>query len=101
MPLLAAADAPPYPKLCKANFLGVVEISDMKSLKVSLILGYEMLFVFDISLLDLVLNMRHILMLSLSLEISNLSLCKYTSKYSTGPHSDFTLEMQTKYPSLW
>ena len=93
MPLLAAADAPPDLKLCKANFLGVVEISDMKSLKVSLILGYEMLFAFDIFWLDLVLNMRHILMLSLSLEISNLPFCKYTSKHLTGQHSDFTLEM--------
>ena len=36
---------------------------------------------------------QHINALSLSLEVSNLAFCKYASKYLTGQHSDFILEM--------
>ena len=88
--LLTADDAQPDLRLCKLNFYVVVVISDMQSLKKSLILEYEIPY---ISWPDFVLNMRYIHELFLSLEISNWTFCKYTSKYLTGQHSDFILEM--------
>ena len=93
MTLLAAADAPPDLRLCKPKFSGVVVISNMYPLKISLILEYEIPHVFEILWPDFVLNMRHINWLSLSLETSNLAFCKYASKYLTGQYSDFILEM--------
>ena len=48
MPILAADDVRPDLRLCKLNFLGVVMISGMYSLKISLVLKYEIPFVFYI-----------------------------------------------------
>ena len=93
MPLLAAADAPPDLRLCKPKFSVTVVISYMKLLKISLILQYEIPFVFEILWPDFVLNIRHITVLSLSLEIYNIAFYKYVSKYLTGQHSDFILQM--------
>ena len=93
MPLVTAAAGSLNLRLCKPKFLGVAVISDMEPLKISLILEYEIPFVFDISWPDFVLNIRYINRLSLPLEMSNLVFCKYTSKYLTGQHSGFVLEM--------
>ena len=93
MPLLVVADAPPDLRLRNPKFLDIIVISDTYPLKIYLIREYEIPFVFDILWPDFVLNMRHINGLSLSLEISNLAFCKYASKYLTGQHSDFILEM--------
>ena len=91
MPLLAAADAPPNAPLCKPKFSGIVVISGMYVAFNFLNSGIRN---------PIVLNMRHSDIISWTLEISNLTFCKYASIYLTGQHSDFILDMWTTCSSL-